>query len=54
MSIASDADNQRVFSPTGSVNGAYETDHEIYGAPPSFRSSAKIYGTVEKRVLYEP
>lgn len=53
-SIASDADHQRVFTPNGgSVNDAYESDMDHYGAPPSVRSGTR-YRTTEENVIYNP
>ena len=59
QSIASDMDNQRVFTPTagsivGSVNDAYESESEIYGRPPSYRSVSNKYGMTEQNVTYRP
>lgn len=53
-SIASDQDHQRVFTPNGgNVNSAYESDTEIYGAPPSVRSAMR-YRATEDNVIYKP
>ncbi|XP_050718358.1 chitin synthase chs-2-like isoform X3 [Eriocheir sinensis] len=53
-SIASDADHQRVFTPNGgSVNDAYESDMDNYGAPASVRSAMR-YRTAEENVIYKP
>ncbi|XP_042240833.1 chitin synthase chs-2-like isoform X2 [Homarus americanus] len=50
MSIASEVDNQRVFTPGGgNINDAYESDTEHYGAPPSIRSAMR-YRTAEENI----
>ncbi|XP_069941927.1 chitin synthase chs-2 isoform X4 [Cherax quadricarinatus] len=53
-SIASEADNQRVFTPNGgNVNDAYESDTENYGPPPSVRSAMR-YRAAEDNIIYNP
>ncbi|XP_071550893.1 chitin synthase chs-2 isoform X4 [Panulirus ornatus] len=53
-SIASEADNQRVFTPTGgNINDAYESDTDNYGIPPSVRSALRFART-EENVIYKP
>ena len=53
-SIASEADNQRVFTPTGgSINNAYESDTEHLGGGSSIRSAMR-YRNAEENVIYQP
>ncbi|KAK7086233.1 chitin synthase I [Halocaridina rubra] len=53
-SIASEADNQRVFTPSGgSINNAYESDSEHLGGGSSIRSGVR-YRTGEENVIYKP
>nr|XP_045601820.1 chitin synthase chs-2-like isoform X7 [Procambarus clarkii] len=53
-SIASEADNQRVFTPGGgNVNDAYESDNDNYGPPPSVRSAMR-YRATEDNIIYNP
>ncbi|KAG0723346.1 Chitin synthase chs-2 [Chionoecetes opilio] len=52
-SIASEADHQRVFTPGGSVNDAYESEMDNYGVPASVRSVTR-YRTTEENVIYKP
>ncbi|XP_068231758.1 chitin synthase chs-2-like isoform X2 [Palaemon carinicauda] len=53
-SIASEADNQRVFTPSGgSINNAYESDTEHLGGGSSIRSAMR-YRNADENVLYKP
>ena len=52
-SIASDADNERVFSPNGGhINDAYDATSDIYGAPPSHKSGGRLSRTAEENMIY--